>query len=207
MPFNEKESVSALLDNEANDLELPRLLKSLGADSSLLETWDRYNLVQAVLHDQPVCKASPKLSQKIFKALQSEQIDAVPTTAQLNSEESDSKPDFKWQQTLVKMAIAASVTVAAVIVLQTGNNPATPSLVQQEESLMVPVQQNLAGITVLAGTSAESNRQVDPLAQQRLREYIESVSIDQVDPQQFAPLQDSPLYRLVNELQELESKQ
>ena len=43
--------------------------------------------------------------------------------------------------------------------------------------------------------------EVDPEAQQRLLEYIESMSFDEDKPVRVEPIQDSPLYRLVNELQ------
>ena len=37
----EKESLSALLDNEVDELELRRVLKSCEQDPALLETWER----------------------------------------------------------------------------------------------------------------------------------------------------------------------
>ena len=41
---------------------------------------------------------------------------------------------------------------------------------------------------------------VDPEAQQRLRDYIESMSFDGAEPVRMEHIQDSPLYRLVNDL-------
>jgi hypothetical protein len=41
---------------------------------------------------------------------------------------------------------------------------------------------------------------VDPEAQQRLRDYIESMSFDDAEPVRMEHIQDSPLYRLVNDL-------
>ena len=38
---NSSETISALLDNEADDLELRRFLKSCEQDPALLETWER----------------------------------------------------------------------------------------------------------------------------------------------------------------------
>ena len=46
-----------------------------------------------------------------------------------------------------------------------------------------------------------SNFQVDPEAQQRLLEYIESMSFDEGEPVPVEHIQESSLYRLVNELQ------
>ena len=47
----EKETLSALLDNEADDLELRRLLKSIDSNPELAETWERYCLEQSLMHD------------------------------------------------------------------------------------------------------------------------------------------------------------
>ena len=48
-----RESLSALLDNEANELEMERVLKHVADDDSLRQTWVRYNLVRAVTAGQP----------------------------------------------------------------------------------------------------------------------------------------------------------
>ena len=45
MSQNDKETLSALLDNEADELELRRLLKSYGTNSGIAESWERYSLV------------------------------------------------------------------------------------------------------------------------------------------------------------------
>ncbi len=49
-----RESLSALMDDETNELELERLLKSVGTDDELRGTWVRYNAVRAVVAGQPV---------------------------------------------------------------------------------------------------------------------------------------------------------
>lgn len=47
------ESLSALMDGEAGELELRRVLRALDDDGSeLMARWRRYHLVQASLHDQ-----------------------------------------------------------------------------------------------------------------------------------------------------------
>ena len=47
-----KESISALMDDESNELELQRILSHV-EDDELLETWKTYHSVKSVLqHDQ-----------------------------------------------------------------------------------------------------------------------------------------------------------
>ena len=41
------ESLSALLDNETDDLSIPRVLESYQENPDIAEKWWRYNLVQA----------------------------------------------------------------------------------------------------------------------------------------------------------------
>ena len=46
------ESLSALMDNEADDLELRRVLKAMESDHDLSGTWSRYHTVRDALHKQ-----------------------------------------------------------------------------------------------------------------------------------------------------------
>ena len=41
-----RESLSALMDDEANELEVQRVLTHIASDPQLRQTWVRYNLVR-----------------------------------------------------------------------------------------------------------------------------------------------------------------
>lgn len=183
----EKESLSALLDDEADDLELRRILKACEQDPALLATWERYNLAKSLLHETAIV-VSPELSHRIANQIQSE-----PALA------SGRPPFANWQQNLVKLVIAASVAVVFIVAIQTNlDNEAVPALVQQAESTApssVDIDQPVA---ILAETEVF---EVDPIAHQRLVEYIARLTFDEEEPVRLELLQDSPLYRLVNELQ------
>ena len=45
-----QESLSALMDNEADDLEVRRVLQATAQDSALRGTWGRYQMARSVLH-------------------------------------------------------------------------------------------------------------------------------------------------------------
>ena len=174
----EKESLSALLDNEADDLELRRLLKSIDSNPELAETWERYCLEQSLMHN-PAARVQ-------------QQIQNEPALSVRGNSFSG------WQQTFSKLAIAASVAVIFVFAFQGSfNNPVSPSLVEQEHSSLEQDALQPNATLVVESVSFE----VDPEAQQRLLEYIESMSFDEDKPVRVEPIQDSPLYRLVNELQ------
>lgn len=183
----EKESLSALLDGEADELELRRLLKSSETDSSLLDTWDRYNLVHSVLAGKAV-PVKPAFAESIADKLAAEPaLSAAPVAAN------------GWQQNLAKMAIAASVAVVFVLGLQTANQQSTPGMAVNSESSADAAEAFSGQPDLLLAGGAQT--EVDPEAQQRLLEYIESMGFDEDEPVRIEHIQDSPLYRLVNELQ------
>ena len=68
--------------------------------------------------------------------------------------------------------------------------------VSQQSDAEMPAQVYLAG-----SESAVSPAPVDPEAQQRLRDYIESMSFDSNEAVRSEHIQSSPLYRLVNQLE------
>jgi len=186
---NSIETISALLDNEADDLELRRFLKSSEQDPVLLETWERYSLVQSALHES-VRPVNASLSQRI--ALQIEQEAPLSATVVASAPSS-------WKEGLTKMAIAASVAavflVAVQVNLDSGSaTSALPAIAEQsaENIEALPVA------TLLAESNSEASAMVNG---GMLTQYIESLTLDDDEPVRIEHIQDSPLYRLVNELQ------
>ncbi|PCJ24552.1 MAG: hypothetical protein COA96_09135 [SAR86 cluster bacterium] len=185
----DKESLSALLDNEADDLELRRLLKACEQDTQLLETWERYSLVQSVLHDRGI-PVSSNLSQKI--AAQIEEEKALISNVSAND-------DSSWRQSVGKIAIAASVAFIFMFAVQTSLTPepiSSSAVAANNGNTPNADQQVTQATTILAQNTVN---EVDPVARQRLREYIESMTFDEQEPPRMEHIQDSPLYRLVNE--------
>lgn len=186
-----EESLSALLDNEADDLEIRRLLKKAPQDKELAETWRRFNMVSSVLHHEEVAPVSAATSQRIFDAIDAEDAYSV----------SESKSGLNSVGTLWKgvgrMAVAASVALAAFISFQNfilepvGTAPVAVKSAPVSETMQV----------------ADTKRVVefDAAAQQRLNDYIESASIQFIDSNdsrpQFNILEDSQLIRQVNQIE------
>jgi sigma-E factor negative regulatory protein RseA len=190
------EAISALMDGEANDLDLRRLLKSAAESPETMEIWERYHLAQSVMHEQGT-PVSTAVASGVAAALADEA--AYSAEPQRFS---------AWQQQLTKLAVAAAVAVLAVLTLQpdpAGSMP-TSELAQEAPSnsqaapLAVPA--TLGAATLVAETRVVETlpATVDPEAQQRLRDYIESMSFDGAEPVRMEHIQDSPLYRLVNDL-------
>jgi len=182
---HEREAMSALMDNEADDLELRRILKSCDTQPELLETWERYHLVQSILHGQsrPV---SPDLSTRIAAQIAAETTPPSVKPARFAT----------WQQNLSKIAIAASVALVFIVAVETDfTASSTPAVVQQDP---VPTESATPDNTLLATDITPS--ELDPVATQFLYEYLGRVAISDEEPVITVHVEDSPLFRLVNQL-------
>ena len=185
------EAISALMDGEANDLDLRRLLKFAAENPETMETWERYHLVQSVMHEQGT-PVSTAVASGVAVAL----ADEVAYSA-------ESQRFSAWQQQLTKLSVAAAVAVLAVLTLQPDPAVTMPTSELAQEA---PSNSQAAPLAVSATLVADTrvvetlSATVDPEAQQRLRDYIESMSFDGAEPVSMEHIQDSPLYRLVNDL-------
>jgi len=192
-PF--EESLSALMDNEADELEMRRLLKSAPQDEDLVQTWRRYNLVRSVLQHEEVLPVSSAATSRLLDAIAAEEA-YVPDSEK--TQKSITKPQ-RWQA-IARTAIAASVALAAYVGFQTllvdpmSHAPVASSA--PNVNTLVPGAEMVA-----SGASIEFDAQ----AQQRLNDYIRGVSIQysetDVSSPQFNILEDSQLIRQVNQIE------
>ncbi len=196
MNLQGRESLSALLDNEADDLELSRLLKSSEQDSASLTIWRRYNLAQAILHDELHGESYQALSDdfctKVAQGVADEPELGLTSVTNLS-------PLSQWRYSLSKVAIAASVAAVVIVGVQTSlDQDLAPEMVQT-------VADPTGNLSVAEETDvqlADAPITIDPVAQQLLRDYIQSVSIIPDEPASPEYLQDSPLFKLVNEIED-----
>ncbi len=73
MSQNARESLSALMDNEGDELELRRVMKSLDDSPDAAETWRRYHLMRSLMRREPGVDLATDLSAGIMARLQDEQ--------------------------------------------------------------------------------------------------------------------------------------
>ena len=103
------------------------------------------------------------------------------------------------------MAIAASVAavflVAVQVSLDSGSGTSAIPVIadQSTENMASPVIESLAATTMLAESNIDAEILMDD---GMLVRYIESLTLDDEEPVRIEHMQDSPLYRLVNQLQE-----
>ena len=72
-----RESLSALMDNEGNDLELRRALKAFESEPDAAEAWRRYHLMRSVLRRDQDIDVSTDLSAGIMARIEAEPVPAV----------------------------------------------------------------------------------------------------------------------------------
>lgn len=98
-----EETLSALMDSEAAELETRRVLKEIAQDSELRDRWHRYQLASAAMK----------------RDLPHQMVDLSASISAAIDEESAHKPGFgRFVQPLGKVAVAASVALVAVFGVQ-----------------------------------------------------------------------------------------
>ena len=103
-----RESISALLDDEANELELERVLSQIADDEELRQSWVRYNAVRASIGGQHVAQVNVDISHRVRSAIAAEQGDVVGPGATRSLKERLMRP-------VASFAVAASVAATVVI--------------------------------------------------------------------------------------------
>lgn len=117
------QSLSSLMDSEADELALRRVLKASQEDAEVAETWHRYHLIRSVLHKELEQPQLFDLSDRISAAIEQEEaVVATPDAVQAQPSEKGASKVIHFlrdasQGWLGKSAIAASVAAAVVLLL------------------------------------------------------------------------------------------
>jgi sigma-E factor negative regulatory protein RseA len=101
------ESLSALMDDEANELELERVLAQVSQDPDLRRSWMRYNVAQQAVQGSQIACLDWDISERVKSSL--EVLGATdPESADISFKQRMLRP-------LVSFAVAASVAATVVI--------------------------------------------------------------------------------------------
>lgn len=125
------ESLSALMDNQASELEIQRLLKALESDPQIKTTWSRYQLASAGLKGDLPIMASSDFAARVSAAIDAEESYSIqPQVAQVTQAEGQASnlvalPSRWWQQ-VGRAAVAASVAGALIVGVQQYQSGAAP---------------------------------------------------------------------------------
>lgn len=156
-----KESLSVLMDGEANELDMARVLKN-SADSELRSTWTRYHIARQVLREGSGKYLRVDISSRVMAALETEP---------------EIKPVARWHSFLrpvTSMAVAASVFASVLVGSQFygllgGVEAGSPELAARVST--VGMVNTLGGSAVRAGYTPRY-ADYDQMAKQRLQRYM-----------------------------------
>ncbi|MFA5676868.1 MAG: sigma-E factor negative regulatory protein [Pseudomonas sp.] len=170
-----RESLSALMDDAAEQLEVRRVLHASEQDPEIRRSWERYQLARSVMHKEP-WHTGMDLSVGIAAALADEpELKVASTTG-----------SSRWKVQLGRVAVAASVTVAVLVgVRMVNQDPAAENTMASVERSVpaagiaaVPAAPVGAG-AVLAGFSSHAdpkaavpNSEPSAWQEQRIGNYL-----------------------------------
>ncbi len=141
-----KGSLSAIIDGEADEFELRRVLDEIDKNEELRATWERYHLIGSRLRGEHIDNRA-KLRQQVWDALEFEGGEGVsPASLQVHL---DDGPQSRLSPRLGRwtgIAVAATVAVAVVVGLNIFDTPTEdpPSVVTVIEG---PVGGELAQVS------------------------------------------------------------
>jgi sigma-E factor negative regulatory protein RseA len=188
-----KESLSALVDGQADELEIRRVLNASENDQEMREAWGRYQMMGALMRDEPV--ASVDLSKGIMQAISGEPMDEVPAHQELADPQYEKQvAGASYRNWIASGAVAASVAVAVLLGVRVGDGVDTvsgsASVAAVEDSVpsvntAEPIQPFSEGKSYVAASSGsgqlasfdgQTSIAVDEEtlreAQQRLQDYV-----------------------------------
>lgn len=109
MSHNARQSLSALMDNEGDDLELRRVLATLEDAPEAAESWRRYHLVRSVMRRESGIDTTIDLSADIMARLEGE---PVPLGATQESLQDQSQELSRESRASVRPAVRRSLPLA-----------------------------------------------------------------------------------------------
>jgi len=113
-----RESISALMDGEVAELEMHRTLSALANDPDLRATWQRYQLISMAMRGD-LSGDLVDLSKQIGEAIDAEPARGVAGTRGVAGHDNNVLVAAKkWISPLGRTAVAASVAVVAVFMMQ-----------------------------------------------------------------------------------------
>jgi sigma-E factor negative regulatory protein RseA len=172
-----RESLSALMDGEANELELQRLLGDVADNPELRSTWTRYHAVRAVVGSQEIVGFSMDISQRVRGALAQET--RVVSQGQLVGRMQ------RFLKPVASFAVAASVATVVVVggqqIAQIGEAGYSSSNTVAASASPVGLINSIGAVPMQASYGTQSRPQLQPaartayreLARQRMEKYMQ----------------------------------
>lgn len=182
-----QESLSALMDGQADELEIRRLLKESEHNPNVFASWHSYQLIGAVMRGESV--SSVDLSKGIRQALDGEPMD------DLQGVRMTGKTSARWPWLAASGAVAASVMLAVLVGVQWQQQQLAPAalvatnatpIANDTVSTLAPALATAQVSAAPAELSAAQQQELEQ-AQQKLKEYVLEHNATLDDSQQSLP--------------------
>jgi sigma-E factor negative regulatory protein RseA len=163
-----KESLSALMDGEADELEIRRVFNQLDKDDELRDGWKNYHLMGSLMRDEN--NEGIDLTQGINRILDGELAPSGATHANVSKLTDSSKTENQrhaWYKPLTSVAVAASVTLAVLLGVQSIEPNDGLGLADAKLNSLQSQQGELTASTL----TFEEQQQLES-AQQQLQNYV-----------------------------------
>ena len=139
------ESISALIDNQASELELQRILKASGEDAEVKATWSRYQIAASVLRGEqtPIYTSASMsdFSARLSAAIAEEDALSVQTDQSVGK----NRPYQGWFYQLGRVALVASVAGSLVLgVNQFNDTSQTAQIASNNVGVAAPVESTVS---------------------------------------------------------------
>jgi sigma-E factor negative regulatory protein RseA len=132
-----RQSLSNLMDNEADELELRRVLKACDEQDDIADSWHRYHLMRSVMHKELEQPQLIDISSRISEALENEPAPEMDQPIVAGLKKAVNTLGGGW---FAKGAIAASVAAAVVFFMPVPDSGQSTLVADQQVS---SYQQNL----------------------------------------------------------------
>lgn len=124
------ESLSALVDSQASELELQRILKASQSDPEVKTTWARYQVASAVMRREMPAFELTDFSARVSAALDEEEVH--------NGVTGNPVKRTRWWQNAGRFAVAASVAGGVILFSQNLSTDGTDSAVMAAAPVAAP---------------------------------------------------------------------
>jgi sigma-E factor negative regulatory protein RseA len=133
-----KESLSAVMDGEADEFEIKRVLNEAADDPELRGVWERYHLVRSVMRGEGRMRGADRLSARFWTEIDADEAAPVDDVEPIEAAPRASRSNWvRWGQRVAGVAVAAGVAAAVIVgyrIDETANAP--PAQVAVVESPM-----------------------------------------------------------------------
>lgn len=160
MTDRNKESLSALMDGEADELEVRRILNQLDKDDELRENWKNYHLMGSLMREESF--DSIDLTLGINNALDG--IDTLSDSGTHKTNQEAPAQSASWYKPLTSVAVAASVTLAVLLGVQ--------SIEPNDGFELAKVKSQTTQGELTANNVSPADQQALENAQQQLQDYV-----------------------------------